>query len=247
MTLTDPNHLEYVTTSGYIHVIMDNGKPVPAYWAHPKLGGKYPAIALLHDWWGLTGITRHLANKFAQIGYYVIVPDLFEGQVATTPQRAMELITALGDKEAKMRVHSAVDVVERHHQCNHSTAVIGLGMGGGLAFDLVTSRDDVEAAVTFGAFPQAYFGKFKDVKSAILAFYGTQESLVDRASIDKLRKELKGENHRVELIDGLGHAFFDDEFTPAEQEVSKEVMRRTLGFLQTYLTGPSRHAAKPLV
>jgi carboxymethylenebutenolidase len=251
MTLSDSSHVEYATRAGYIHVIMDNGKPIPAYWAHPQLGGKFPSIALLHDWWGLTSITRYLANKFAQIGYYVIVPDLFDGEIATSPQRAMEIITTLGDKEAKMRVHSAVDVVERHHQCNRSTAVIGVGMGGGLAFEMALSRDDVEAAVTFGAFPQAYFGRFKSAKTPILAFYGSNEGLINRAYIDQLRTEFTetsvGNSRRVEMIDGLGHDFFDENFTDAEQGVSKEVLYRTIGFLQSYLQGPIKPPSRPVM
>jgi carboxymethylenebutenolidase len=251
MTFTDPNHLEYATETGYIHVIMDNGKSIPAYWAHPKLGGKFPAVALLHDWWGLTGITRYLAHKFAQIGYYVIAPDLFDGQLATTPQRAMQLLTALGDKEAKMRVHSAVDVVERHHQCNRSTAVVGVGMGGGLAFDMAISRDDVEAIITFSAFPQAYFGRFKDVKAPILAFYGSNETLINRAYIDQFRSELAttplSDKHRVELIDGLGHDFFDEDFTDEEQDLSRVVVHRTMDFLQSCLKGPQKPPPRPVM
>lgn len=251
MAYSDPNHVEYATSAGYIHVIMDNGKPIPAYWAHPKLGGKFPSIALLHDWWGLTSITRYIANKFAQVGYYVIVPDLFDGEIAMTPQRAMEILSTLGDKEAKMRVHSAVDVVERHHQCNRSTAVVGVGMGGGLAFDVALGREDIEAVVTFGAFPQAYFGRFKMTQTPILSFYGSNEALINRAFIDQLRAEFEqtssNNNRRVEIMDGLGHDFFDENFTDAEQDLSRMVLLRTIDFLQSYLQGPVKPPTRPVM
>ncbi len=251
MTLIDPNHVEYVTYAGFIQVIMDNGQSIPAYWAHPKLGGRYPAITLLHDWWGMTSVVRYLASKFAQLGYYVIAPDLFDGQLADTPKRAMELVGQLNESEARMRVNTALDVVERHHQCNRQTAVIGLGMGGGLAFGAGILRGDLEAVVTFGAFPQVYFGRFAQCKAPILAFYGSNEPLIEKAVIERLRAEFLStplrDQHRVETITGLAHDFFDEDFTGSEVELSKEVMTRTVAFLQSYLKGPVRPPQRQVI
>ena len=97
MPVYEPSHVEYGITNGHIQVVAEDGSSIPAYWAHPVMGRLFPAVALVHDWWGITPTIRRMAHLFAQSGYYVIVPDLFEGHIATTPQEAMELVMSLDD------------------------------------------------------------------------------------------------------------------------------------------------------
>ncbi|MBC8097979.1 MAG: dienelactone hydrolase family protein, partial [Armatimonadetes bacterium] len=175
MPIYDSSHIEYTIDSGFVRLNLDNGEQIPAYWAYPQLGGKYPAIALLHDWWGVTAVVRRLADSFAQGGYYVIVPDLFDERIAETPKDAIALVEGLGERNGLARIYAAIDVVEQHHQTNRTTAVIGLGMGGSFAFDMAVDRGDVEAAVAFGGFPQRNFGRFKTCKTPLLALYGKQD------------------------------------------------------------------------
>jgi carboxymethylenebutenolidase len=243
LPIYDPDHIEYDVTSGNIQIVMDNGEQLPAYWAHPSLGTKFPAIALVHDWWGVTPIVRRLAHFFAQIGHYVIVPDLFEGQVTEDPKQAMALVEKLGDG-GYPRVHTSLSVLEQHHQSNRDVAVIGLGMGGSLAFEAAIVRDDLEAAVAFGGFPQRYFGRFDESNTPILACYGSEEPHIKANVIKKLRQELAQSPqklpHQVEIIDGLGHDFFVDGMIDTQREQSRDALSMTTNFLEQFLEGPSQ-------
>src|SRR5690606_39226421 len=154
MPIYDPVHIEYNIETGYVQVNLDDGSQFPAYMAHPQLAGTYPAISLLHDWWGITSMIRWLANVLAQSGHYVIIPDLFDGKVAKTPREAMQLVEALGHINGMARVCAAIDVVEKHNHTNGTSAVVGLGMGGSFAYDVALDCEDVEAAVSIGGFPQ---------------------------------------------------------------------------------------------
>ena len=60
MPLHDSRRVEFKIESGYIQIRTDDGKTVPAYWAHPDIGQNFSGICLLHDWWGTTDITRML-------------------------------------------------------------------------------------------------------------------------------------------------------------------------------------------
>src|SRR5690606_26977209 len=97
MPVYDPRHVEYSISSGHVQIVMDDGQQFPAYWAHPNVGSRMPGIGLLHDWWGLTDVVRRMVHQFAQLGFYVIAPDMFDGRVATTPKEAMELIQGVGE------------------------------------------------------------------------------------------------------------------------------------------------------
>lgn len=244
MPLYEPDHIEYRINTGHIQIVLDDGSKLPAYWAHPLLGRKFPGVAVIHDWWGLTDIMRRLGNLFAQMGHYVIIPDLFDGRVARTPQQAIQLVEGLQDNGYD-RVNDALSVLENHHQCNRTVAAVGVGMGGSLAFEAAIKRADLEAAVAYGGFPHRYFGQFQDAHAPIHAFYGEQEPHITPSVIDKLRKELasskKGLDHHVTVIPGLAHNIFSDTLTDAQKHQSRIALKETFAFLDKHLESAIKH------
>jgi carboxymethylenebutenolidase len=249
MPIYDPDHVEYAINSGHVKIVMDGGKPVPAYWAHPLLGSKFPGVVLIHDWWGLTDIVQLLANLLAQSGHYVMVPDLFDGQTTASPQQAIKLVEGL-EQNGYPRVHHALHVLENHHHCNRSVAAVGLGMGGSLAFEAAIVRDDLEAAVAYGGFPQRYLGRFKDANTPIFAFYGEDEPHISAKVIQRLSDELAASPHQlphqVKIVPDLGHEFFVKTFDDIRRQRSREVLKETLVFLDAHLEGPARQPQRPI-
>jgi carboxymethylenebutenolidase len=249
MPIYEPSHVEYAITSGHIQVVVDDGKTLPAYWAHPNSGRLFPAVALIHDWWGITPIIRRIAHLFAQSGYYVIVPDLFQGKLPHTPEEAMELVKGLGDN-GYPRIDSALSVLERHHNTNHDVAAVGIGMGGSLAFEAAIVRKDLEASVAFFGFPQRYFGQFKNATTPVLAIYGDHEPHVPATKIIQLREELAasdlGTQHEMMILPHTGREFLSENANEAQQEQGRQALNATFGFLEKYLKGPTRTATKPL-
>ncbi len=239
----ESDRAEYGFTSGHIQMVMEGGKQLPAYWAHPITGRLFPAVALIHDWWGITPAIRRIAHRFAQVGYYVIVPDLFDGQVATTPERAIELVKALGDS-GYPRVDAALTVLETHSNTNHDVAVVGVGMGGSLAYEAAIIRKDMEAAVVYYGFPQRYFGRLKDARVPLLAIYGQQEQYVTSADITRTRRELDSNvrhlKHEVLMLPDVGHDFFNDSAKEVEEVQGQFALNKTFSFLEKHLKGPSR-------
>ena len=249
MPVYQPQHVEYTIVNGRVSIVADDGAQLPAYWSHPDVGGKFPAIALIHDWWGITAVERRMANLFAQMGYYVIIPDLYDGEIAHTPQEAMRLVEAKGTR-AYCYVDTALRVLENHHNTNSHTAAIGLGMGGTLTFEAALNRSDLEAAVAFYGFPQRYFGKFKNAKAPILAVYGSHEPHVPPDVIDRLRSELAESplKHEVVILPNAGRDFFDDRLIPGNTNQPGSVAWHTmLNFLDQNLVAPKRRDDAPRV
>lgn len=249
MPIYEPDHVEYATNNSYIQIVLDGGDQLPAYLAHPALGGRYPGVVLIHDWWGLNDMVRRLGNLFAQMGYYVIVPDLFKGKTASSAREAMTLVESLGEHGGYPLIHSALGVLENHHQCNANVAAIGIGMGGSLAFEAAITRDDLEAAVAYAGFPQRCFGRFADAKATILAFYGEDEPHITPTMINKLRGELAASplQHRVQIAPGIGHEFFSHSLSQSQRQISRDVLKDTLDFLDNLLAGPTHPPRRPVI
>lgn len=241
MPMYRPDRVEYAVTSGNIQIALEDGSMLPAYWAHPNVGHRFPGVLLIHDWWGVNGIVRHLAQLFAQSGHYVIVPDLFDGRVAAAPAEALQLVDSLGNSGYR-RIHAALTVLEHHHRCNGSVAAVGIGMGGSLTFEAAIIRTDLEAAVAYGGFPQRYLGHFKRARTPILAFYGAEEPYIPREVIEKLRQELAAcpLPHEVVVLDSAGHDLFLNGIDVQQPEYSPVVWQKTLDFISQFLERPPK-------
>lgn len=245
----ESNRAEYGITSGHIHVVIEGGAQLPAYWAHPNTGRLFPAVALIHDWWGITPAVRRIAHRFAQVGYYVIVPDLFNGEIATTPERAIELVKQLGDG-GYPRVNAALTVLETHHNTNRDVAVVGIGMGGSLAYEAAIVRKDMEAAVVYYGFPQRYLGRLQNVRVPLLAIYGEDEPFINSLDIERVQTELKsntqGLNHEVLVLPHAAHDFFSDDAGEEARRQGHQALNKTFSFLEKYLKGP-QHMKPPKI
>jgi carboxymethylenebutenolidase len=242
MPIYQPNRVEYAITHGHVQIVREDGDPLPAYWSHPDIGGTFPAIALIHDWWGITDVERRLGNLFAQTGYYVIIPDLFNGSLAKTPQEAIGLVEALGDQGYSC-VNTSLQALEHHMRSNGSVAAVGLGMGGSLAYEAALKRDDLEAAVAFYGFPQRYLGHFNHANTPILAIFGSDDPYTRPKVIEQLERELAESpvEHEIVTIPNVARDFFRE---PAMQAGSI-AWDKTLAFLDQHLGGPARPAASP--
>lgn len=240
MPVYQPDHVEYTIESGRIQVAYEDGRLLPAYWAHPSTGGVFPGIVLVHDWWGLTEVERHLANLLAQSGYYVIAPDLFDGQVAANAQAAYELVERLGN--AYPPVDAALQALEQHHRCNRCVAAVGFGLGGTLALEAALTRTDLEAAVAFYGFPQRFLGTFKDARAPILAVYGSDEPHVPREVQMPFQSELTHGplEHQWLTIEGAARDFFAPSDDPVQIDHARQAWTGMLAFLDRHLDAPSR-------
>jgi carboxymethylenebutenolidase len=241
MPIYDPQYVEYTITDAMMRVSLDDGGHMPAYWAHPLLGTRFPGIVLVPDWWGLTPIIRRMATMFAQLGYYVIVPDLFNGQTADTPKQAIDLVEKTRHEHTHY-INTALTVLERHHHCNKSLAVVGVGMGGSLAFESAITRDNIHATIAFAGFPNRFIGQFKQAQSPICAFYGEKEPHIKAEAIQAMRRELSSQqeryNHEIHIIPHIAHDFFMEDLPDHLQPISRKVLGLALSFLDRHLVSP---------
>lgn len=243
MPQQDPKRIEYAIHSGYITIATDEGTQVPAYWAHPRLHTRFSSIGLLHDWWGLNGTTRMIANAFATAGYYVIAPDMFNKHTPTTPEEAMRLVQATQNQRYTI-ADTALEVLEHHHMTNPTVAAVGIGMGGTLAFEAAIKRHDLEASVAYSGFPQNYLGQFHQANTPILAIYGAKEQFIPKQIVRALQKEFDqtplADQHRLTIIPEADHHIFHENPTPAQTLIARYALDQTLAFLENYLEPPPR-------
>ena len=58
----------------------------------PKGEGPFPALVVIHEWWGVNDWVKQQASNFADEGYVALAIDLYRGQLATTPDEAHQIM-----------------------------------------------------------------------------------------------------------------------------------------------------------
>ena len=53
---------------------------------------KGPGLIILQEWWGLVGHIKLVADRYAENGFVVLAPDLYNGEKATEPNEAQKLM-----------------------------------------------------------------------------------------------------------------------------------------------------------
>jgi carboxymethylenebutenolidase len=203
--------------------------------AGPEAEGK-PALIVIQEWWGLNDHIKDVAGRFANEGFVVLAPDLYDGRVTKDADEAAKLMNSLDQSRALETLNGAVDYLR---QTTHSDkiGVTGFCMGGSFALLLPCRNQSINAAAPFyGDVPS------EDVLAGLSApvlFIGAADdpwinlSKMNalKAGIAKLHKE--GE---VKIYEGVGHAFFNDTRPEAyNREAATDAWQRVTKFFSEKL------------
>ncbi len=223
--------VQHQVTSGFINIVAANHY-LPAFWAHPEIGGTFPALVLIHTWLGLNGYIRRQVRRFAELGFYVIAPDLFDGQVATSDEQGRALEAQLGEAGIA-KVSAALSALETHNRVNRRVAVVGWQMGGELAYHAALHRTDLDAAVIFSGRPDAYLTLMPASETPILAFYAENDTSASPQMIQDLRAALVKSPRKGEVVvyGGTSQGFFNDEIPAYNAEAAARAWDKLLDFL----------------
>src|ERR1700730_3779516 len=110
---------------------------VPGMLYAPEGNGPFPALVVIHEYWGLNDWVKEQASKLADQGYVTLAIDLYRGKVATTPNEAHEFMGGVPPDRAKRDLEAAFHFLESQPNVKKNRiGAIGWCMGGGYALGL---------------------------------------------------------------------------------------------------------------
>ena len=77
----------------------------------PQGKGPFPALVVIHEWWGLNDWVKEEASKLADQGYVALAIDLYRGKVATTPDEAHEIMRGVPEDRANRDLLAATTLL----------------------------------------------------------------------------------------------------------------------------------------
>ena len=205
----------------------------------PQGKGPFPALVVIHEWWGLNDWVKEQASKLADEGYITLAVDLYRGKVATTPDAAQQLMRDAPDERADQDLHMAVEFLKSQSDVKKDRiGAIGWCMGGGYALDVALQEPSLAADVINYGELQADPADLKKIKAPILGIFGGVDRSIPQSDVNKFAQQLKsfGKSVDVHIYPEAGHAFENPNNTAGyRKDDADDAWKRTVEFLAANL------------
>ncbi|WP_377473782.1 MAG: dienelactone hydrolase family protein [Microcoleus anatoxicus] len=217
-------------TNSEIHtanVKIPNGDlQIAAYLAQPSAAGKFPAVIVIQEIFGVNSHIREVTERIAKEGYVAIAPAIYQRlapgfETGYTPEdikigrKYKEQTTApelLSDIQATIDYLKTLPVVNQP-----DFGCIGFCFGGHVAY-LAATLPEIKATASFygaGIATQTPRGapptitRTAEIKGTLYGFYGIQDASIPSEQVDRIATELEKQHisHRIFRYNA-DHGFF---------------------------------------
>ena len=205
------------------------------YLVTPEKPGRYPALVVIHEWWGLTDWVKEQAQKLGELGYVALAVDLYRGKVTADPQEAHELMRGLPQDRAISDLKSAFAYLATRNDVEHThIGSLGWCMGGGLSLQLAIHEPRLAACVVnYGALPTDP-NDIQQIFAPVLGNFGAEDRGITPQDVHEFEKTMQTMRRRIDLkiYDGAGHAFENPtNVNGYRPEAAADAWLRTVNFL----------------
>lgn len=190
------------------------GDTLYGYLAMPEEGQRpYPAVLLIHEWWGLNEGITILADALADEGYVVFAPDAYRGNVTALFPRALWLLTTTPNEQIFADVDSGLAYLRSLESVDSNrVASMGFCFGGGHSLQLGL-RQSENLAVTI-----LYYGALvtdpnllRPLLEAqpVLGIFAEEDQTIFPKDVLEFEAALNSLNieNEITIYKGVGHGF----------------------------------------
>ena len=186
-----------------------DGDTVKAIAYTPDGKGPFPAIIVIHEWWGLNDWVKEQASKLADQGYLALAVDFYRGKVATTRDEAHELSRAPSDR-VKRDLHAAFEYLQSQPNVKKDRiGAIGWCWGGGYSLQLAIAEPQLAADVVNYGDVSAGSDELKKINAPVLGLFGAQDRGITPDDVKRFKEQMDklGKKVDVTIYPDTGHGF----------------------------------------
>jgi carboxymethylenebutenolidase len=166
-----------------------DGLAAPGYYAAPANEQSAPGVVVIEEWWGVTPDIMEIADRYAELGFRALVPDLFRGRTAAKGDEANHLVEGLDFQDAfSQDIRGALQHLKQNGQ---KAGVTGYCIGGALTLLAAMHLKEPAAAVVFYGVPPEEAGNPGTIEIPLLLHYGTHDEFYTPENVHRLEERLK--------------------------------------------------------
>jgi carboxymethylenebutenolidase len=225
-----------------------------AHLARPQGDGKYPAVVVVQEAFGLNKHIKEVADRLAREGYVALAPDLYYREKDAVVgydnlPDAIRLMMGLWDEKIVADMKSAIDHLKAQSFVRADRiGVTGFCMGGRVTFLTACRNPDVKAAIPFygGGIgsaapsehtPKAPLDYADQLRCPVLLFFGENDAFIPLAEVEKIKGRLAALKKTAETVvyPGAPHGFFCDERDSYRADAAADAWQRLTKFFGQHL------------
>jgi carboxymethylenebutenolidase len=193
------------------------GHELHGYLARPEGEGPFPAVLLIHEWWGFNEGMTVLADALAAEGYLVLAADAYRGEVTNNLFRALYLRLSTPEEQVFNDVDAALAYLLAQPEADpERVASMGFCFGGGHSLQL-GMRQSENVALTI-----LYYGAVVTEPEllrpltegqGVLGVFGADDRSIPLADVLEFEAALNSLDiaNQITIYEGVGHAFLTEE------------------------------------
>ncbi len=194
------------------------------------------AVILIHEWWGLNNQIRDVVPRFAEAGFLSLAVDLYQGQVASTPEEAREMMGNVHPDIATETLVTWVEWLRNHPKSNGKVGTVGWCFGGGWSLN-ASIATPVDATVIYYGRCAKGAEEVKSLNGPVMGHFATQDQWINMEMVSgfEAAMDAAGKSYSNFWYEA-DHGFANPTTARHDAEDAMLAWDRTLGFFQQHLT-----------
>jgi carboxymethylenebutenolidase len=184
---------------------------ISSYLAVPEGAGPFPALIVIHEWWGLNDWVKKNAEDFADSGYVALAIDLYHGKSTSSPDEARMLSGSISQEQSAIDLSSAFNYLQNLKSVDkNKIGSIGWCMGGGYSLKAALNNDLSVCVICYGRLVTDV-ETLKKIKGPVLGIFGENDQNINPTIVNSFEDSLnKAEiKSKIFIYPGVGHAFMN--------------------------------------
>jgi carboxymethylenebutenolidase len=219
-----------------------SGADVRAYVARPEGSGPFPAVIMIHEFWGVNESIVGKADLLAEAGYLVIAPDTFRGSTTSWIPRAIYQVISSNPEEVNTDLDSVFAWLESQPDVDaDNIAIAGFCYGGRTSLIYSLHNRQLDATVVFYGSPETDPDVLASLPGPVLGIFGGADQSIPVEQVNAFDAALSeaGVPHEITVYENQPHAFVEDADGVRSGGAQGEAWDQMLAFLETHLKDPS--------
>jgi carboxymethylenebutenolidase len=231
------------------------GQTMEGYLTQPEAQGRYPAVIIIQEIWGVNSHIQSVTERLPSLGYVGLAPALFHREGRMTLGLHEEMNTALArlgqcnDADIIADVKAAVDYLKAQPFVQADRiGIVGFCFGGRVAYQAACNIPDLKASVVFyggrilqplGGGGQSPLEQTSKINAPVLGLFGEEDQNPTPADVAKIEAELKkhGKTYEFHMYPGSGHGFHCDARPSYRPEAARDAWGKTVAWFDKHLKG----------
>lgn len=201
-------------------------KPLPAYVARPKSGGRHACVIVVNEVFGVHDYIKDICRRLAKLGYVAVAPEFFYRSGVSLPTLTdfAEIRKIVGQAtpdqvDGDVKATSAWLKAQKFAAADR-IGITGFCWGGAVVWRAAIVDPDIRAGVAWYGNLKAVIGRAAEVKAPVLGLYGALDQGIPQSDVEAMKAALAAAGKKgsdIHVYADAQHGFHAD-YRPSYNE-----------------------------